>query len=92
MLNYQRVTYNELGHHLQVICNNLGGFGPEKNAPQQLHYRAVAHLHGHAVDVVRPRIPGKGRRRWRWRTKMVISPRKKDETWIKTMVFDMMNI
>ncbi|CAL1162364.1 unnamed protein product, partial [Cladocopium goreaui] len=35
-----------------VICNNLGGFGPEKNAPQQLHYRAVAHLHGHAVDVV----------------------------------------
>jgi len=37
-----------------VICNNLGGFGPEKNAPQQLHYRAVAHLHGHAVDVVRP--------------------------------------
>lgn len=36
-----------------VICNNLGGFGPEKNAPQQLHYRAVAHLHGHAVDVVK---------------------------------------
>ena len=37
----------------QVICNNLGGFGPEKSAPEQLHYRAVAQLHGHSVDAVR---------------------------------------
>ena len=36
----------------QVICNNLGGFGPDTNVPEQLHYRGTARLHHRAVDVV----------------------------------------
>ena len=43
----------------EVICNNLGGFGPDDNVNEQLHYRAVARLHHRAVDVVR----GEGKER-----------------------------
>ncbi|CAK9072709.1 unnamed protein product [Durusdinium trenchii] len=41
-----------------VICNNLGGYGPEKEKLAQLHYRGVAKLHGRPVDVVLEARPG----------------------------------
>ena len=93
MLNYHRVTYNELGHPGDL--QQPGRLWPREERPPAAalpRRGAPARPCRGRGAPVGSRIPGKGRRRWRWRTKMVISPRKKDETWIKTMVFDMMNI
>lgn len=35
----------------KVICNNLGGLGPEKHVPEQLHFRSAAQLDQGPVDV-----------------------------------------